>query len=462
MEYHVEEYKPRHRGFNTALLPPTVYSTNFNSNENIENCVEVVNASNMKKSYAAVEIYCENNGITTLNGSKSIGLEETVMKSCDLHPGDKVQLKAISTQEIQAASKVEISHQENNGDQLNQKVGRQVINRMQSGHLILNQGTYFSIPASTENGDYKEFVFKVRSISPHGAPLKCTETTEIVFSDTLFSDKSTKTFEQIGGLDEVVMALRESIQFPIEFQTALEQLGLRGSYAVILHGPPGNGKTLLIRKLVNELGVPCYYINGPELVSKYVGEGERQLRETFQKAKQNSPSIIAIDEIDSFAGKRDSYTNEFGERMVGQLLTSMDGLDKRGNVFCVATTNRLDSLDTALRRPGRFDREIEIPLPNESARLEILKIHSKNVTLSNEISLQTWTKKTEGFSGADLAELVRQAALCCIRRVYRLNDDGHFIQVGDVCLSDQDFQKSYVMNAERVCAREGSDNLSKE
>ncbi|MEM3041636.1 MAG: AAA family ATPase, partial [Nitrososphaerota archaeon] len=224
------------------------------------------------------------------------------------------------------------------------------------------------------------------------------------------------TYEDIGGLGDAIQKVREMIELPLKHPEIFQRLGIEPPKGVLLHGPPGCGKTLLAKAVSNESNANFLVINGPEIVSKFYGQSEEQLREIFKKARENAPSIIFIDEIDAIAPKREEVTGEVERRIVSQLLTLMDGLESRGQVVVIAATNRPNAVDPALRRPGRFDREIEISVPDRNGRLEILQIHSRQMPLSKNVNLEEIANETHGFVGADLAALCREAAMKTLRR----------------------------------------------
>ncbi|MCQ8903570.1 MAG: CDC48 family AAA ATPase [Methanothrix sp.] len=225
------------------------------------------------------------------------------------------------------------------------------------------------------------------------------------------------TYEDIGGLSAEIKKVREMIELPMKHPELFERLGVEAPKGVLLHGPPGTGKTLLARALASETNAHFETLSGPEIMSKYYGESEERLRQLFKTAEENAPSIILIDEIDSIAPKREEVTGEVERRVVAQLLALMDGLESRGKVVIIGATNRPDALDPALRRPGRFDREIEIGVPNRDARLEILQIHTRGMPLSSDVDLGKLADVTHGFVGADLAALAREAGMRALRRV---------------------------------------------
>ena len=225
------------------------------------------------------------------------------------------------------------------------------------------------------------------------------------------------TWEDIGDLERAKQRIRELVELPLKYPELFRRLGIEPPKGVLLYGPPGTGKTLLAKAVANEANAYFIAINGPEIMSKWYGESERRLREIFEEAKKNAPAIIFIDEIDAIAPKREEVVGEVEKRVVSQLLTLMDGLQERGDVIVIAATNRPDALDPALRRPGRFDREIEIPVPNKEARLEILKVHTRGVPLAEDVDLEKIAEVTHGYTGADLAALVREAGMSALRRI---------------------------------------------
>jgi len=234
------------------------------------------------------------------------------------------------------------------------------------------------------------------------------------------------TWEDIGDLEEAKQKIREIVELPLKHPELFKHLGIEPPKGILLHGPPGTGKTLLAKALANEIGAYFIAINGPEIMSKFYGESEQRLREIFKEAEENAPAIIFIDEIDSIAPKREEVTGEVEKRVVAQLLTLMDGLKERGKVIVIGATNRPEALDPALRRPGRFDREIEIPPPDKRARREILAVHTRNMPLDEDVDLDKIAEMTHGYTGADLAALVKEAAIAALRR---------FIKEGKIDLS---------------------------
>jgi transitional endoplasmic reticulum ATPase len=224
------------------------------------------------------------------------------------------------------------------------------------------------------------------------------------------------TWEDIGDLEEAKEKIREIVELPMKHPELFKHLGIEPPKGILLYGPPGVGKTLLAKALANEIGAYFIAINGPEIMSKYYGESEQRLREIFEEAEKNAPSIIFIDEIDAIAPRREEVTGEVEKRVVAQLLTLMDGLKERGRVIVIGATNRPEALDPALRRPGRFDREIEIRPPDKRARKEILQVHVRNMPLADDVDLDKIAEMTHGYTGADLAALAKEAAMNALRR----------------------------------------------
>ena len=225
------------------------------------------------------------------------------------------------------------------------------------------------------------------------------------------------TYEDIGGIRNEISRVREMIELPLRHPELFKRLGVEAPKGVLLHGPPGTGKTLLARAVANETNANFYSIGGPEIMSKYYGESEEKLRNVFEQAEKNAPSIIFIDEIDSIAPKREEVSGEVERRIVAQLLSLMDGLKSRGKVVVIGATNRVNAIDPALRRPGRFDRELEIGVPDREGRLEILQIHTRGMPLAKDVNLEKLADISHGFVGADLQSLSKEAGMRSLRRI---------------------------------------------
>jgi transitional endoplasmic reticulum ATPase len=260
--------------------------------------------------------------------------------------------------------------------------------------------------------------FTVSKTRPHGIIKVTAETRLTILNEPAPEGKGLPrtNYEDIGGLQGEIQRVREMVELPLRHPELFQRLGIEPPKGVLLHGPPGCGKTLLARAVANESEANFYSINGPEIMSKFYGESEARLREIFQQAQQNAPSIIFVDELDAIAPKREEVTGEVERRVVAQLLALMDGLSGRGNVIVIGATNRPGALDPALRRPGRFDREIEIGVPDKKGRYEVLQIHTRGMPLAEDVDLKKLSDMTHGYTGADLSALGRETAMKALRR----------------------------------------------
>jgi transitional endoplasmic reticulum ATPase len=268
----------------------------------------------------------------------------------------------------------------------------------------------------------KRIGFIIVSTKPQNQALLINSHTKFKFgatSDIPVQDKKIDriTYEDIGGIKNEVQKVREIIELPLRHPELFDKIGIDAPKGVLLHGPPGTGKTLLAKAVANETNANFYSIGGPEIMSKFYGESEEKLRNIFLQAQDKAPSIIFIDEIDSIAPKRDEVSGDVEKRIVSQLLTLMDGLKARGKVVVIAATNRPNAIDQALRRPGRFDREIEIGIPDEEGRYDILQIHTRGMPLEQDLDLKSYAKVTHGFVGADLEMVAKEAAMRSLRRI---------------------------------------------
>ncbi len=274
-----------------------------------------------------------------------------------------------------------------------------------------------SVSLNTQMGGRVQFI--VTSTKP-SKPVIVTEKTVFklgVMTKAVDASYPRITYDELGGLKNEVQKIREMVELPMRHPELFDKIGVEAPKGVLLYGPPGTGKTLLAKAVAGETNANFTSLSGPEIMGKYYGESEERIREIFTQAEENAPSIIFIDEIDSIAPKRDEVSGEVEKRIVSQLLTLMDGMKSRGKVIVIAATNRPDSIDPALRRPGRFDREIEIGIPDDEGRLEILSIHTRGMPIDEKVDLKQISKTTHGFVGADLEVLSKEAAMRSLRRI---------------------------------------------
>jgi len=270
------------------------------------------------------------------------------------------------------------------------------------------------------SGGLTQLKFIVASTNPN-KPVIITENTEVVLNpkaiDVQDSEAPSIAYEDIGGLEEEIKKIREMVEIPLKHPEIFQRLGVEPPKGVLLHGPPGTGKTLLAKAVASESDANFILLNGPEIMSKYYGESEKKIRDIFAEAEKTAPSIIFIDEIDAIAPKREDVGGEVERRVVSQLLTVMDGLKSRGKVVVIGATNRINAIDPALRRPGRFDRELEIGVPNKAGRLQVLKIHTRGMPLEKDVDIEALASLTHGFVGADLESLIKESAMVVLRKV---------------------------------------------
>ncbi|ELZ04391.1 CDC48 family AAA ATPase [Natrialba aegyptia] len=306
-------------------------------------------------------------------------------------------------------------------------IGPLVRDKLSGQAVTEGQTVPFSLSFGPMASSGQSVPLKIASTSPSGTVV-ITDSTTIDISETPAEQVSSGgepgsegipnvTYEDIGGLDDELDQVREMIELPMRHPELFQQLGIEPPKGVLLHGPPGTGKTLMAKAVANEIDAHFQTISGPEIMSKYYGESEEQLREVFEDAEENSPAIIFIDELDSIAAKREEAGGDVERRVVAQLLSLMDGLEERGRVTVIAATNRLDDIDPALRRGGRFDREIEIGVPDKDGRKEILQVHTRGMPLEDEIDLDRYAENTHGFVGADIESLTRESAMNALRRI---------------------------------------------
>ncbi|MBS7642177.1 CDC48 family AAA ATPase [Candidatus Bathyarchaeota archaeon] len=341
-------------------------------------------------------------------GKGIIRMDGYTRANADVSIDDKVRVRKVEPRRL---SKVVLAPTE----PLRIMGGEVYLSRVLEGRVLAKNDT---IPVGIMG---REISFIVVGMEPSARVGIVSRNTSIVISDrpprTSTSGIPRVTYEDIGGLSEQIQKLREMIELPLRHPELFERLGVEPPKGVLLYGPPGTGKTLLAKAVANESDAYFISISGPEIMSKFYGESEARLREIFKEAEENAPAIIFIDEIDSIAPKREEVTGEVERRVVAQLLALMDGLKSRGKVVVIGATNRPNALDPALRRPGRFDREIEVGVPDEKGRLEILQIHTRNMPLAEDVDLKKLASITHGFVGADLAALCKEAAMRALRRI---------------------------------------------
>jgi transitional endoplasmic reticulum ATPase len=340
-------------------------------------------------------------------GSGLIKIDGITRQNIGAGIGDKISIKAV---EAVNAEQIILSPTEKiTADGLQDYMIYNYLN-----HVFTTGDT---IALSTQMGGRVQFV--ITSTKP-SKPVIVTENTIFKLGPMTKAIDSTIpriTYDELGGLKNEVQKIREMVELPMRHPELFEKIGVEAPKGVLLYGPPGTGKTLLAKAVAGETNAHFISISGPEIMGKYYGESEERLREIFKQAEENSPSIIFIDEIDSIAPKRDEVTGEVEKRIVSQLLALMDGMKSRGKVVVIAATNRPDSIDPALRRPGRFDREIEIGIPDDEGRYDILSIHTRGMPIDEKVDLKQISKITHGFVGADLEFLSKEAAMRSLRRI---------------------------------------------
>ena len=322
--------------------------------------------------------------------------------------GEKISVKTVDAKQAQSIVVSPI-------EKLSAEGLQEYMQANYDGHVLTTGDTLI---VTTQLGGKTQLI--ITSTTPTSKPVIVTDQTEFKLgSMTKAIDQSVPriTYDDLGGLKKEVQKIREMIELPMRHPELFEKLGVEAPKGVLMYGPPGTGKTLLAKAVAGETNSHFISLSGPEIMGKYYGESEERLREIFKQAEENAPSIIFIDEIDSIAPKREEVTGEVEKRIVSQLLTLMDGMKSRGKVVVIAATNRPDSIDPAIRRPGRFDREIEIGIPDEEGRKEILDIHTRGMPLNEKVNLDQIAKTTHGFVGADLEILAKEAAMRSLRRI---------------------------------------------
>ncbi|NKE36022.1 CDC48 family AAA ATPase [Natronococcus sp. JC468] len=356
----------------------------------------------------------EGRGIVRIDGRLRQEADVGIDDSVDIEPAD-----------VQPANSVTVALPQNlriRGD-----IGPLVRDKLSGQAVTEGQTVPFSLSFGPMASSGQSVPLKIASADPSGTVV-ITDSTNIEISETPAEQVSSDaggspegvpnvTYEDIGGLDDELDQVREMIELPMRHPELFQQLGIEPPKGVLLHGPPGTGKTLMAKAVANEIDAHFETISGPEIMSKYYGESEEQLREVFEEAEENAPAIIFIDELDSIAAKREEAGGDVERRVVAQLLSLMDGLEERGRVTVIAATNRVDAIDPALRRGGRFDREIEIGVPDKEGRKEILQVHTRGMPLDEDIDLDHYAENTHGFVGADLESLAREGAMNALRRI---------------------------------------------
>ncbi|PKK85791.1 MAG: ATPase [Thermoplasmata archaeon HGW-Thermoplasmata-1] len=347
-------------------------------------------------------------------GKGLIRIDNLTRKNAGAGLGDKVAIRKI---EPKGAKSVTLAPVINEGNQVQFGEGIDQLVKRGLSKRPVSQGDMIIIPGIALFGS--SLPFAVIATTPKEI-VQITDETEIVIQDESVSGadmaKSRISYEDIGGLRDQLQKIREMIELPLKHPELFDRLGIDPPKGVLLHGPPGTGKTLIAKAVANESGANFYTINGPEIMSKFYGQSEENLRKTFDEAEKNAPAIIFIDEIDAIAPKREETHGEVERRVVSQMLTLMDGLKGRGKLIVIGATNRPDSLDPALRRPGRFDREIQIGVPDRVGREEVLQIHTRGMPKAEGVDLKHVAEITYGFVGADLAALAREAAMNALRK----------------------------------------------
>ena len=366
-----------------------------------------------------------NKGIVRIDG--------TLRRNADTGIDDRISIRKISAKE---ATKITVAPTK----ALRIVGGEEYLRQILNGRVVVKGDI---VEVNTLEG---RIDLVVTNCSPVADALIVKSSTEFVISEKPASEVPSVpriSYEDIGGLGDEVKKVREMIELPLRHPELFERLGIEAPKGVLLHGPPGTGKTLLAKAVASETNANFMTIGGPEIMSKYHGESEEHLREIFKQAQENAPTIIFIDEIDSIAPKREEVTGETERRVVAQMLSLMDGLESRGKVVVIGATNRPNALDPALRRPGRFDREIEIGVPDKAGRLEILQIHTRGMPLEEGIDLDKFANLTHGYVGADLSALCKEAAMRSLRRILpelNLEDDIIPIEIlNKITVSEDDF-----------------------
>ena len=392
----IAEISQRHVGKGIALVDPKIVEDN---NWETGQILEIIGN---RKSH--VKLW---SGSTEDYGTGIIKIDGLTRHNINSGINDKVSVKKVDAKEAQQVVLSPI-------EKLSEEGLQEYMQANYDGHVLTNGDTLI---VTTQLGAKTQLI--VTSTTP-SRPVIITENTKFKLGSMTKAIDHTiprVTYDELGGLKKEVQKIREMVELPMRHPELFEKLGVEAPKGVLLYGPPGTGKTLLAKAVAGETNSHFISLSGPEIIGKYYGESEERLREIFKQAEEGAPSIIFIDEIDSIAPKREEVTGEVEKRVVSQLLTLMDGMKSRGKVVVIAATNRPDSIDPAIRRPGRFDREIEIGIPDEAGRKEILDIHTRGMPINDKVNLGQIAKVTHGFVGADLEILAKEAAMRSLRRI---------------------------------------------
>jgi transitional endoplasmic reticulum ATPase len=392
----IDEIPQQHVGRGRAIIDPKIIEdTNWNTGQILE--LTYNKKTHVKLWPGSPEEY----------GTGLIKIDGITRQNIGAGIGDKISIKSV---EAVVAEQIVLSPTEKIAiDGLQEYMIYNYLNH------VFTSGD--SISLSTQMGGKVQFV--ITSTKP-SKPVIVTENTIFKLGPMTKAVDATIpriTYDELGGLKKEVQKIREMVELPMRHPELFEKIGVEAPKGVLLYGPPGTGKTLLAKAVAGETNAHFISLSGPEIMGKFYGESEERLREIFKQAEENSPSIVFIDEIDSIAPKREEVSGELEKRIVSQLLTLMDGMKSRGKVVVIAATNRPDSIDPALRRPGRLDREIEIGIPDDEGRLEILSIHTRGMPIDEKVDLKKISKTTHGFVGADLEVLSKEAAMRSLRRI---------------------------------------------
>ena len=392
----IDEVPQQHVGRGRAIVDPKIIE------DQKWNSGQILELTHNKKTH--VKLWP---GTSEQYGSGIIKIDGLTRQNIGAGIGDKISIKSV---EAEIAEQIILSPTE--------KISAEGLQE----YMIYNYLNHVfttgdSILLNTQMGSRIQFV--VTSTKPSKPVIVTEQTIFKIGSMTKAVDTSVPriTYDELGGLKNEVQKIREMIELPMRHPELFEKIGVEAPKGVLLYGPPGTGKTLLAKAVAGETNAHFISLSGPEIMGKHYGESEERIREIFTQAEENSPSIVFIDEIDSIAPKRDEVSGEVEKRIVSQLLTLMDGMKSRGKVVVIAATNRPDSIDPALRRPGRFDREIEIGIPDDEGRHEILSIHTRGMPIDENVKLEKISKITHGFVGADLEVLSKEAAMRSLRRI---------------------------------------------